>query len=46
LQLARIDQALADLDRPGYGSCQSCGQPIGWPRIQALPGTTRCVLCA
>jgi RNA polymerase-binding transcription factor DksA len=46
VQLAGIDRALSELDRPGYGTCESCGQPIGWARLQAIPGTTHCVLCA
>jgi RNA polymerase-binding transcription factor DksA len=46
VKLARIDRALTDLDTPGYGTCESCGQLIGWARLQALPGITHCVLCA
>jgi DnaK suppressor protein len=45
-RLTQLDHALADLDDQGYGACQRCGQPIGWPRLQALPGTTRCMRCA
>jgi RNA polymerase-binding transcription factor len=39
----------ADLEPPddeGYGVCQRCEQPIGWPRLQAQPGTIRCIRCA
>ncbi len=46
VQLARLDRALTDLGRPGYGTCENCGRPIGWPRLQAVPGTTHCVHCA
>jgi RNA polymerase-binding transcription factor DksA len=45
-QLAQLDRALAEVDDEGFGACEHCGQPIGWPRLQALPGTRRCMSCA
>jgi len=45
VRLAELDRALVDIDGRGYGICQRCGQPIGLPRLQAMPGTTRCVRC-
>lgn len=45
-RLAEIDQALASLDAPSFGRCQSCGESIGLARLEALPGTPRCVRCA
>ena len=45
-RLTQLDQALTEIDDEGYGACELCGQPIGWPRLQALPGTTRCMRCA
>jgi RNA polymerase-binding transcription factor DksA len=45
-QLARLERALIDIEHPDYGACRHCGRPIGWARLQALPGTTRCVRCA
>ena len=45
-RLTQLDQALTEIDEEGYGACQRCGQPIGWPRAQAQPGTTRCMRCA
>lgn len=45
-RLAQLDRALVDIEDEGYGACRRCGQPIGWPRLQALPGTTRCMACA
>jgi DnaK suppressor protein len=38
--------AHTQIERGGNGACRRCGQPIGWPRLQAQPGTTRCVRCA
>ncbi|HEV7757682.1 MAG TPA: TraR/DksA C4-type zinc finger protein [Acidimicrobiales bacterium] len=45
-RLTELDRALTGIDDEGYGACERCGRPIGWPRLQALPGTTRCVGCA
>src|SRR5919107_4033357 len=35
--LARTERALAKLDEGTYGLCDSCGQPIGEKRLQAMP---------
>lgn len=45
-QLVQIDRALAGVDHDDHGTCELCGHPIGWPRLQALPATCRCVRCA
>ena len=45
-RLTQLDRALTEIDDEGYGACQRCGQPIGWPRLEARPGTTRCMRCA
>jgi DnaK suppressor protein len=45
-RLGELDRALAGVDDEGFGTCESCGRPIGWARLQARPGTTRCVACA
>jgi len=41
-----LEQALASIDEPGFGICGGCGEPIGVERLQAVPGTERCVRCA
>jgi RNA polymerase-binding transcription factor DksA len=43
-----LDRALVAIDGGGggYGICEQCGGPIGIERLEALPGTTRCVTCA
>lgn len=28
-----------------YGMCESCGQPIGEERLEAVPEATRCITC-
>jgi RNA polymerase-binding transcription factor DksA len=46
--LARIDQlteALTRIDSSTYGTCQSCGGPIGEARLEALPDAVECVTC-
>jgi len=44
--LNQIDQALARIDAGDYGLCNSCGNPIGKPRLEALPYVTLCIDCA
>ncbi|MCU4186031.1 TraR/DksA C4-type zinc finger protein [Acidiferrimicrobium sp. IK] len=51
--LARARQELDDLDAAQrrlaagtYRRCVECGGDIGAARLEALPGTTRCVTCA
>lgn len=44
--LAHIAAALTRLDAGQYGSCVSCGRPIGSQRLLALPFAVRCHRCA
>jgi RNA polymerase-binding transcription factor DksA len=44
--LDAIDGALRRADDASYGTCQSCGRPIGQERLELLPATTTCVACA
>ncbi len=43
--LAQNARALARIDDGTYGSCESCGNPIGKGRLQAFPRATLCVTC-
>jgi DnaK suppressor protein len=43
--LAQNERALERIDAGTYGVCESCGQPIGKARLQALPRATLCVSC-
>ena len=45
-RLADLDEALARIGEGTYGTCESCGGPIGDERLEALPGSSRCVICA
>jgi DnaK suppressor protein len=44
-RLAALEAALERAGSGGYGTCESCGEPIGGARLEALPATTRCVVC-
>ncbi len=43
--VAAIDAALARLDAGTFGSCTSCGRPIGAERLEALPAAALCIDC-
>lgn len=45
-RLAEIDHALERLSEGSYGRCAMCGGPIGHERLEARPGTVRCLSCA
>ena len=44
--LAQIDAALLRLADGSYGTCASCGRPIGAARLTARPVATTCIDCA
>jgi DnaK suppressor protein len=44
--LHEVDDALAKLDAGTYGSCESCGEPIGDNRLEAMPSARFCMSCA
>jgi DnaK suppressor protein len=41
----QVERALERLDAGGYGSCETCGQPIKIERLAAFPSATACVAC-
>jgi len=43
--LAQTEKALGRIDARTYGSCESCGEPIGKARLQAFPRAILCVSC-
>jgi DnaK suppressor protein len=45
-ELADIDSALARIQEGRYGTCQSCGGPMGLQRIRAIPEARYCVACS
>jgi RNA polymerase-binding transcription factor DksA len=44
-QRAEVMTALARIDDGSYGRCVDCGHEIPAPRLEARPGTARCVPC-
>ena len=44
-ELAEVDVALARIAEGTYGTCSNCGEPIGWPRLNAQPTAERCIAC-
>lgn len=43
--LAQNKRAIARIESRTYGTCESCGEPIGKARLQAFPRATLCVSC-
>jgi len=44
--LSELDRALRQLEEGGYGTCESCGAPIGDERLAARPTARTCISCA
>ena len=44
-QLRAIKHALSKFADGSYGSCESCGNDIGYSRLQARPEATLCIAC-
>jgi len=43
--LTQTEQALERIEKGTYGTCESCGEPIGKARLQAQPRAILCVEC-
>jgi len=46
LRLARLTNALLRVDKPMFGICVECEEPIGMGRMRIRPESVRCVGCA
>jgi len=44
-ELQEVDAALAGIADGSYGTCRDCGEPVGWPRLNANPTALRCISC-
>jgi RNA polymerase-binding protein DksA len=44
--LQEINDALAKMEAGTYGRCESCGQQIPEPRLEAKPAAKFCIDCA
>ena len=45
-EIREIDAALVRIARGTYGRCESCGTPVGQPRLRAVPTAKLCMSCA
>lgn len=43
--LHHLNQALERINSGTYGACESCGEDINKPRLEAVPHTTQCITC-
>jgi RNA polymerase-binding transcription factor DksA len=46
LEIRMIEAALRRIEDGSYGTCVSCGDPIGEARLDVLPHTPKCRTCA
>ena len=44
-ELSDIMRALDKIDDGSYGECERCSEPIGIPRLRALPMVRLCIKC-
>ena len=44
--LAKLERALKMIDRPGFGICIECEEPIPIARLMIMPESDMCVACA
>ena len=44
--LVKLERALKLIDRPGFGLCRECEEPIPLARLMVLPESDMCVECA
>ena len=42
-ELEEVERALAKLDDGTYGRCETCGEPIGPARLEAMPAARFCI---
>ncbi len=45
MRLQEVEEALERIDNGTYGKCESCGDLIAGPRLEALPFAKLCVAC-
>ncbi|HZI82389.1 MAG TPA: TraR/DksA family transcriptional regulator [Casimicrobiaceae bacterium] len=44
-ELSDVEAARVRIADGSYGTCVDCGEPIGWPRLNAQPTAERCIAC-
>ena len=43
--LVKLERALKMIDRPGFGLCRECEEPIPLARLMIMPESDMCVTC-
>ncbi|MBN1937271.1 MAG: TraR/DksA C4-type zinc finger protein [Anaerolineae bacterium] len=43
--LQSVEEALKKFDLGTFGTCEGCGEPIDWARLEAQPHATLCIKC-
>ncbi len=43
--IRKIDDSLRLLDEGAYGFCETCGEDVGFRRLEARPVSTQCIDC-
>lgn len=43
--ISKIRKALGKIDEGTFGTCEVCGEPIEFKRLEARPVTTHCIGC-
>jgi len=46
VRLTRLNNALSRIEKPSFGICIECEEPIGLGRMSIRPESVRCVECA
>lgn len=46
VQLTEVRRALQRIENDGYGECQECGEDITLERLDFIPETKLCIVCA
>ncbi len=45
-KLQKLEKALGNVNKPEFGSCYKCGDPIPMGRLILMPESTLCTRCA
>ncbi len=45
-KLSKIKHALDVIDKPEFGNCEKCGEPIQLGRLVVMPGSVHCIRCS
>lgn len=46
LEISKINAALARIENGSYGTCTTCGEPVGEQRLASIPHAAQCIACA